>query len=433
MSHSCRNNASSRRVLFQIQIKIKIQRLHFHQHAPNHKAKSGMSSIYSSPLAPTASPTLPLKTSDQFADVVSAATISKVEVENADNDNIISSANGGNSKEGWMLPTGISLIVVASVILLGFFALSKFYRKDDDDDYDDGDSRMLKKNNTCADRDVEMQWAGEKSHGTRSHQDSSSWRSFRWLKQMLTSKTSGDEQNTNWESSDSDQDKQTSMSGDTSENTNYESSEYDQDGETPSSSHTNVTMDEMEIASSDHFTQISALTVETSLASSCASDEIILNKFSSGGMMGDELAKWCKKMRPVLPSIKSLVLSILDQYGEIDSIGKCQWAHRKEFGTALNMMVRGNKQKQVQILCAIQEYCSRLGYPEAADSSGDFLIDNMFKSMYEYFIVSPEAFFMWSNNNNSRTTKTLAVVQTIEWFQWLVDEHGENNSIGTNP
>ena len=158
----------------------------------------------------------------------------------------------------------------------------------------------------------------------------------------------------------------------------------------------------------------------------------LLKQFSSGKILGNALAKWCKNMKPVLPSVEELVGTLLEAHRKDNLTGDCPWAEANQFGKAIHVMTRDNEKRQVEILWAIQKFCFNLGFPTIASPSGnkgDFLIDNMFKSMYEYCLVSPKAFFMWSNDNTSRTIgKTAAVVQSMEWFQWLSEEEHDKRT-----
>jgi len=153
-----------------------------------------------------------------------------------------------------------------------------------------------------------------------------------------------------------------------------------------------------------------------------ADDNSIVDQFSSGNVLGADLALWCKRRKATLPSVEKLTLSILQKYG-MKNMNDCSWAKPSEYGKALHELTKDDITKQVEILWAIQEYCSILGFPKTK-SGGEFLIDELFKCMYEFCLVSPNAFFAWSNDNTSRPIgKTSAVVQTLEWFQWLTSEH----------
>jgi len=154
-------------------------------------------------------------------------------------------------------------------------------------------------------------------------------------------------------------------------------------------------------------------------------DDSLVDQFSSGNILGADLALWCMRRKAALPSIEKLTLSILQKYG-MKNMNDCSWAKSSEYGKALHELTKDDITKQVEILWAIQEYCSMLGFPKTK-SEGEFLIDELFKCMYEFCLVSPNAFFAWSNDNTSKPVgKTSALVQTLEWFQWLTSEHAND-------
>ena len=173
--------------------------------------------------------------------------------------------------------------------------------------------------------------------------------------------------------------------------------------------------------------EVSEVSFALSMATTEDKDINIVAEFCSGQRLGKDLSNWSKKNMYLLPSIESITLGILD-YHKYDILkGDCTWVHPSKFGKALSEMTLSRVDRQVEILWAVQEYCSNLHFPyvkiKGVNGLTDydiFLIDHIFKNLYEYSLVSSRAFFIWLNDNTSRKEgKASAVAQTLDWFQWL--------------
>lgn len=156
-------------------------------------------------------------------------------------------------------------------------------------------------------------------------------------------------------------------------------------------------------------------------------EESFARQFSNGERIGSGLVKWCREFELLrLASVEELVFELLMRniYTK-DSLSNdcCNWANAAQYGQALHYLTRDDVMKQVEILRAIQRFCVLHSFPKADDDF--FLVDLMFKAMYEHCLVSPEAYFVWLEDKTVEHSKgkTSAIVQTLDWFQWLRKEY----------
>ena len=315
------------------------------------------------------------------------------------------------SQDASLLGAGVVLVALALVLAVGFFAVNKYRASHSRRQAENVDEDVVIGGDELA-HDIEASIVGTKYDNVerelsvrgKSCQPESKKPWYKWINGLITNhKQASNEINDN----------------------DIEGKNDDIEGSTLNS---RSPINEV-FTGTQSVADCSALSTPTALIDPEKNKDLILEQFSSGQLLGNELARWCKNMRPVLPSVELLVGSILELHGKDSLIGDCPWAEAHKFGKAIHMMTRDNEERQVEILWAIQKFCLNLGFPTLSRSSGckgDFLIDNMFKAMYEYCLVSPKAFFMWSNDNTSRNNgKTAAIVQTMEWFEWLSEEHGQ--------
>jgi len=102
----------------------------------------------------------------------------------------------------------------------------------------------------------------------------------------------------------------------------------------------------------------------------------------------------------------------------------CAWAEPSKYGAALVSLVEDDLLKQVDVLFAIQKYCNKIGMPKLND---EYVIQAMFRSMYKYDLASDEAFEIWKEDESEEheAGKVNAVIQTVDWFNWLEQDEEE--------
>ena len=152
-------------------------------------------------------------------------------------------------------------------------------------------------------------------------------------------------------------------------------------------------------------------------------DTAVIEEFCSGKRLGNDLKAWLGDQ--IVPNIKSLLFTFFVENQKLNPDIKCAWAKPDQYGSALVSLVEDDLLKQVDILFAIQKYCDKLGMPKL---DGEYVIQAMFRCMYQFDLASDEAFDMWkedeSDDNNAG--KVNAVIQTIDWFNWLEQEEEED-------
>merc|ERR1712157_450634 len=79
-----------------------------------------------------------------------------------------------------------------------------------------------------------------------------------------------------------------------------------------------------------------------------------------------------------------------------------------------------DSEKECQVLWAIQKYCYSMSFPKV-DSKP--LILSLFETMFHKNVVDYEAYFEWKDDESKEHElgKTKAIIQTMEWFQYLDD------------
>jgi eIF4-gamma/eIF5/eIF2-epsilon len=162
------------------------------------------------------------------------------------------------------------------------------------------------------------------------------------------------------------------------------------------------------------------------VANSSESAEDILTSFSCGEKRGEELRAWCLQLN--LPPLEKLLFHMLKENEKLNPDPECGWAEPSNYGAALLALVEDNLDNQVQVLWAIQLYCESLGFPKL---NGESVVQSMFRAMYKYDLAEADAFSLWKEDESDshEKGKMTAIVQTMEWFNWLEaedDEEGED-------
>jgi hypothetical protein len=150
----------------------------------------------------------------------------------------------------------------------------------------------------------------------------------------------------------------------------------------------------------------------------------LLEEFASGNKMGDELKAWCEEQRVQLPSVKKLVFHLLTEREKLNPDPDCAWAEATKFGAALSFLVQDDIVNQMQVLWGIQMYCDKLGFPKLND---EYIVQSMFRSMYKFDLTEEGAFMEWKEDeaDEHEQGKMKAVIQTVDWFNWLEEEEEE--------
>jgi hypothetical protein len=150
--------------------------------------------------------------------------------------------------------------------------------------------------------------------------------------------------------------------------------------------------------------------------------EELLQTFTSGKLLGEELKNWVIEKRAVLPTVEKLVLTMLHEREKLNPDPECAWAATSKYGAALLELVEDDLFNQMQILWAIQSYCDKLGFPKL---DGESIVQSMFRSMYKFDLATDEAFAEWKEDESHEQGKMTAIVQTVDWFNWLEQEEEE--------
>ena len=180
-----------------------------------------------------------------------------------------------------------------------------------------------------------------------------------------------------------------------------------------------------------------------------ANVEELLNEFVSGDKLGDDLKAWVEEKRAQIPTVEKLIFHLLSEKELKNPDPECGWAEPSKYGAALQALVEDDIAGQMQVLWAIQkvskpcprtesltfrtltcrlhyQYCDKLGFPKLND---EYLVQSMFRSMYKYDLSESDAFTEWKEDESSEheTGKLKAVIQTVEWFNWLEEDDDDDD------
>jgi len=153
------------------------------------------------------------------------------------------------------------------------------------------------------------------------------------------------------------------------------------------------------------------------------SDEV-LAEFISGKKLGQDLKQWVEENRVGLPPVEKLVYEMLQEREKLNPDVDCGWADPAKYGAALLSLVEDDILAQMQVLWGVQFYCEKLGFPKLNDES---VVQSMFRSMYKYDLAGDEAFAEWKEDESDEHAKGKlnAVIQTVDWFNWLEEDDEE--------
>jgi hypothetical protein len=126
----------------------------------------------------------------------------------------------------------------------------------------------------------------------------------------------------------------------------------------------------------------------------------------------------------VITSIEKLVFTFLTETEKLNPDLDCAWAEPTKYGAAFVSLVEDDLLKQMEILVGIQKYCDKLGFPKYNE---EYVVQAMFRSMYKFDLADDDAFAMWKEDESEQyeTGKMNAVIQTVDWFNWLEADDDE--------
>jgi len=148
-------------------------------------------------------------------------------------------------------------------------------------------------------------------------------------------------------------------------------------------------------------------------------DSSVITEFISGNKMGKDLKSWVSDQ--IVTNVEKLVFTLLQETEKLNPDMDCGWADPSKYGAALLSLVEDDLLKQVEVLVGIQKYCDKLGFPKL---NGESVVQAMFRSMYKYDLADEDSFAMWKEDESPQFEqgKMNAVIQTVEWFNWLEQE-----------
>jgi hypothetical protein len=148
-------------------------------------------------------------------------------------------------------------------------------------------------------------------------------------------------------------------------------------------------------------------------------DSKLLAEFVSGKRLGADLKSWCSEQ--VIPSVQRLVFHMLTETEKLNPDPECGWAASDKYGAALVSLVEDDVLKQMEVLFGIQQYCDKLGWPKLNE---EYVVQSMYRAMYKFDLATDDAFEMWKEDESdeNNTGKVTAVIQTVDWFNWLEED-----------
>jgi len=147
----------------------------------------------------------------------------------------------------------------------------------------------------------------------------------------------------------------------------------------------------------------------------------LLDAFASGAKLGEDLQAWCVEQGAVLPTVEKLLMHFLKEKESKNPDMDCGWAETEKYGAALVSLVEDNLNGQMQVLWAIQKFCDGEGFPKIKE---EYLVQAMFRAMYKFDLAEDEAYLEWKEDESEENSagKMKAVIQTMDWFNWLEQE-----------
>jgi hypothetical protein len=137
------------------------------------------------------------------------------------------------------------------------------------------------------------------------------------------------------------------------------------------------------------------------------------------GLKGAALVTHIEGME-IKPSGAALTAVVLSNLEDPLSL---KWCTKTEFGLAVKTMLGGDLKLQMETLHALQFHAHNLKFPKImVKEKKCSLIEMLFKHMYSHDIVDTEGFQMWAEDDDESKGKIDAIVQTTNFFQFLIEE-----------
>lgn len=154
--------------------------------------------------------------------------------------------------------------------------------------------------------------------------------------------------------------------------------------------------------------------------------EKFIDEFISGSRLGEDLKNWVEEHFPTFLNVERLVFRLLSEREKQNPDPECSWGEASQFGTALLFLVVDNLNTQIQVLWAIQKYCDSLRFPKL---NGESVVQSMFRAMYKHDLVLDDAFADWKEDESdfNEQGKMTAIIQTVDWFNWLEEDDAEGD------
>jgi len=189
----------------------------------------------------------------------------------------------------------------------------------------------------------------------------------------------------------------------------------------PSKEHGDNTLKPPNAIKAKHLTEISKENPKAEVVD----DSDVIAEFASGSKLGNDLQIWIGSLS-VVPCVEKLVFHLLTETDKSNPDLECAWAELEKYGAALLSLVEDDLLKQMKVLFAVQKYCDTLGMPKI---DNEYLVQAMFRAMYKYDLADDETFMLWKEDESTEheAGKLKAVIQTVEWFNWLEEDDDDED------
>ena len=137
------------------------------------------------------------------------------------------------------------------------------------------------------------------------------------------------------------------------------------------------------------------------------------------GLKGEALTNHISGMevKPSGAALTAIVLSNLQ-----DPLNT-KWCRIAEYGSAIKCLVADDNALQLATLKAIQVHLHPLKFPKVLEKQKlTSVIAMLFMSLYNFEIIDPAGFALWSEDDDDSNGKIDAIVQTTSFFQFLQEE-----------
>ena len=137
------------------------------------------------------------------------------------------------------------------------------------------------------------------------------------------------------------------------------------------------------------------------------------------GLKGEALTNHISGME-VKPSGAALTAVVLSNLQDPLST---KWCRMTEYGSAIKCLVADDNSLQLATLKAVQTHLHPLKFPKVMEKQKmTSVIAMLFMSLYNFEIIDPAGFALWSEDDDDSNGKIDAIVQTTSFFQYLQEE-----------